>query len=195
MSQPIELMGGRLLDAPTDKGQWAQMLESLQRTRVRSAWDIADLLVWGIDHYTDGTADQRADLVNEISEQLEVRPKTLLNYERVARRFPPSSRFDAPLELGHHDAVMGIRDDELAYQWLHEAWANGWSVAQLRMQVATGAPEPEAVLLPNPVAVERAFYRAGIRAKVGSRRCVFETPSGTLVMTSESPITWSTTEE
>lgn len=174
-----------------DKSQWAELLEMAFVLHIRTAWEIADLLVWGIDHFTDGSADQIADLYGEISEQLECSKKTLQNYERVARRFGPDNRFGAPLSLGHHDAVMG-QSDELAYEWLQLAWSYGWSVSRLRVEIGAGNDKPEPVELPNPIAIERAFYRSGIRTKVGKRRVTFTTAAGELVLTSESDIHWST---
>lgn len=189
----VQLSEGRTLMV-TSKDAWAALVEKAIRNEVLSAWDAADLIVFGIDTFTDGSRGQVADLKQELAEQLERSVETIRNYERIARRFPPDKRYYSPsglpLSLAHHDVVYSLSDSE-AHSWLQEAWANGWTVARFRVEVSAGSKEPEPITLPNPVAIERAFYRAGIRMRAGPRRCTFETPAGTLVLTSESEMVWS----
>lgn len=170
--------------------EWAAGVETAWLHHKRSAWDVAERVQDGIDTYTDGSPREVADLLSMLSEQLEVSPKTLTNYARVAKAFPPEERWES-LELGHHEVVVKFSKEERAV-WLQAAAEQGWTVKRLRLEVnVTDSTEPgEPVPLPNRVAIERAFYRVGVKAHVSPKKFRFELPGGTLVATSDTDITW-----
>lgn len=180
-----------------DQSEWAEEVGLAWRQHILTLWRVADLLVAGIEAFTDGSADQVAELLSSMAEQLEREPKTLENYVTVARRFPEDKRFRPhgaePLSLGHH-ALLTKYSDEVAMGWLQRAWAEGWGEGKLRMQLRLAAdredPDSEEVVPPD-LAIERQFYRMGVRAKLAKRQCTFETPAGTLVVSSQSDMTWS----
>lgn len=176
-----------------DKAEWAVQVEQVWVAHVRSAWAIADLLALGVEQWTDGSRGQIADLLGEVSEQLEVSPKTLENYLRVGLRFPPDKRFDQPLTLSHHDCVVRFSDEE-ANAWLSKAAEQGWTVNRLRLEINMQPSADSEAPLPSLRVAERAFYRTGVKANLSPHKCVFQLPGGTLVLTADSELQWSILE-
>lgn len=178
------------------KSRWLTALTRLHITSIESVWEMADLLLVGVDDLTDGSPDEVADLLGEVSEQLEVAVKTLRNYMRVARRFPPDIRLGPPLTLGHHEVVARFEDNAEALDWLHKAWAGGWSVARLRLEVnigddENGAPSP----LHGRLAAGGVFAQLGLRASIGKKKGKIELPDGKhLIFESSEEIKWYLSE-
>lgn len=169
--------------------EWAEQVEMAWTAVKRTPWRLGDLVVAGIDAFTNGTPGEIRDLLDLISEQAEASPKTLENYARIARAFPEDARVDA-LELSHHEAVVSKPEPE-RHAWLRLAAENGWSVRRLRLEVRlTDAVPDRPVTLPHPIAVERAFFRAGVKSLIGARQARFSTPAGVLVVTSATDMTW-----
>lgn len=181
-----------------EKSEWAEEVEIIYHSHINSLWRVADLLVMGIERFTDGSPEQVAELYQEMAEQLERKPKTLENYVTVARRFPENKRYyphlgRGPWHLGHHALVTKF-SDEVAKAWLEKAWSEGWSEGQMRMQLRLAADQADpdsSIPLTEPVAIERQFWRMGVKAKLLTKEVRFETPAGTLVVSSESRLNWS----
>lgn len=169
--------------------KWAEEVEMAWTLTKRGPWRVGDLVMQGIDSFTDGSKEEVEELLDLLSEQLEVSKKTLTNYARVAREYHPDDRW-SQLELSHHEALIRFSLAE-RQKWLQKAAESGWSVARLRVEVSAGSDDPdEPVPLPNRVAVERAFYRAGVQASIAKGHARFRLPSGTLVLTTEGELTW-----
>lgn len=171
----------------TNKGDWALACESANYRRKASAWELADLLLWGIDHYC-ATRDEVASLYDEMAEQLEgIGRKTLMNYVSCARTFTPDLRHPG-LEIGHHIACLGLDVDE-AQHWLARAFAEGWSVAWLRKELHVPDPEELPVTWRD---VERALTHNGVGCALRSKRGELRLPSAvTVVVESDSTLKWS----
>lgn len=173
---------------------WCEQVEELWSTYKRSPWALGDMLLEGIALFTGGSAAQTAYLYDLLSEQLSVSPKTLANYARISRAFPVEERWPELMQ-SHHEAVIRF-DKEVRRGWLQQAAEHGWTVSRLRVEVSAGLPPDEPIPLPNPVAVERALWRAGVRATLTRRRADFETPSGKLTVRPHADeLEWSTDQQ
>lgn len=158
--------------------EWLQMLDNLNEVRKQTPWEMADLMKQGIDAFCQDK-NEIADLYNLASEQLEISRKTLMNYVSCARTFPPERRRER-LEIGHHIAVLGM-DEEVQDDILSKAESQGWTVAQVRKEVA--APSNDKPWI-RPTEVERLFYNDALPLSidtpnkawfmVGGRRVVAE---------------------
>jgi len=169
-----------------DKSEWGEALDDANYRRKSSGWEVADLMLWGIDHFCSGK-DDISNLYDETAEQLEMSRKTLQNYASCARKFAPQRRHPG-LEIGHHIACLGM-DEEQADHWLALAYANGWSVGMLRREAHVPDPEEAPVVWSQ---VESALGRNGVHATLRSRRGELQLPSRiTVVVEAESNLKWS----
>lgn len=93
-----------------------------------SAWAIGDALVVGEMVHGDAIA--------QAAEVLRRDPDTILEFQRVAARFPHRRR-RASLSWSHHQAVSALRyAPEEADAWLDRAEREGWSAKQLREELS-----------------------------------------------------------
>lgn len=173
---------------------WCMQVEELWATYKQSPWALGDMLLEGSALFTDGSKDEAADLYDLLSEQLSVSPKTLANYARISRSFPEEERWPELMQ-SHHETVMRF-SKEVRHDWLQQAAEHGWTVSRLRVEISAGLEPDEPIPLPNPVAVERALWRAGVKATLTRHRADFVTPSGKLtVRPHDGELRWSTNDE
>lgn len=122
------------------KSAWAEEIERVNQVRKQSPWDMARLMLWGIENLCHNK-DDVIDLYDEVSEQLGMARKTLQNYASVARRFPAET-VHAALEIGHHITVVAM-PEEVAHYWLQRAEENAWSVQRLRQEIRAASQVPD----------------------------------------------------
>lgn len=167
---------------------WAVEVADAYDLHRSSAWMVADLIQEGLEEF-DIPADQ---LIEMLAEQLETSAKTLSNYARVSKAFPPSKRFYS-LEFSHHEAVVKYSEEERT-RWLTLAAEQRWSVHRLRMEIRAGNGE-EPLLLPSPIAAERLLYRMGIKANITKKKAKFTGQGFIIVVESDGELKWSGAEE
>lgn len=177
-----------------DKGEWALELESLNSLRKRTPWQMARLVLWGIEYYCVDK-DEVTALYDEISEQLEVNRKTLQNYASCARRFPPDDVFER-LDIGHHIVVVA-QPEEIATYWLSRAESNGWSVSRLRQEIrnsgVTPSEEDEDPATERGV-VLKLLAHYGIMANGDDKTLSMNFPDGKFInISANSDLHWSVT--
>lgn len=164
---------------------WAEEVDEAWQAHRRSAWHVADLIADGLEEFT---SINRAELIEMLALQIGVAEKTLSNYARVSRGFPPPARYDG-LEFGHHEAVLKYSDEERR-KWLDLAQENNWSVHRLRMEIRAGDGD-EPVELPDPVAAERLLYRMGVKASIGKKKAKLSNNGFVIVVKSDGDLEWS----
>lgn len=191
-------MARKLADTGTykfaDKSEWAQELESLNGLRKRTPWQMARLVLWGIEYYTS-SKDEVTLLYDEVSEQLEINRKTLQNYASCARRFPPEAVFER-LDIGHHIVVVAL-PEEIAHYWLTRAESNGWSVSRLRQEIrnsgVTTSEEDEDLATERGI-VLKLLAHYGINANGDDKTLTMNFPDGKFInIASSSDLHWSVT--
>lgn len=171
--------------------EWMEECEMVWAQHKRGPWRMGDLVLEGIAEFTDGSKDQEADLLTVLAEQLECSSKTLSNYVRVSREFPPDTRF-AVLEQGHHEAVLKL-DPEDRVEWLTKAAENLWTVARLRRELSDARPPDPADMTVGEVVhffiVHLLEEEAGVMME--KRKAIFTGIFGEkIVLTSNSPLRW-----
>jgi hypothetical protein len=120
-----------VLDEGLGQGAWRTILGRVLRLSDSSAWWIGDALAYGEWRY--------GEKYREVLEALELNYDRARDYAYVAGNVPPAVRV-AELSFYHHRAVAKLvpREQEI---WLARARDEGWSVKQLREQLAE-QPEP-----------------------------------------------------
>ena len=168
------------------KDRWARAVEERWAEYLMGVWMAADLMNQGMEDFWR-TETERHLLLEEVSEQLEVAPKTLRNYMAIARSYPPEGRLTPPLTIHHHGAVIKHPDRRAL---LTLAAERGWTVERLRLEASQGGNGEEMAEMPDILKVGGRFMRAGVRAKLSDKRLEFGFDDMTLVAKSASPITW-----
>lgn len=120
-----------VLDEGLDQGAWRTILGRILRLSDSSAWWIGDALAYGEWRYGEKYRD--------VLEALELNYDRARDYAYVAGNVPPAVRL-AELSFYHHRAVAKLVPSEQE-TWLARARDEGWSVKQLREQLAR-EPEP-----------------------------------------------------
>ena len=126
-------VGLDLVGREFSREEWALGGGQLGRLKGAIDWSFGDWLNYGEQHYGEEYA-QYIEVLGSYSNN------TLRNWQWVCERIPLSRRVSA-LRFAHHQAVAALEPVEQD-EWLAEAWANGWSVAELKRQIK-GEPEPE----------------------------------------------------
>jgi hypothetical protein len=160
--------------------EWRATGEVLASQHKKHQWLTADWVLVGLESLP-------ATYVYDIAEQLfpEYTRDTLINMASVARSFPASSRDDA-LSFHHYRAVLSARNhggelnEACRAEWLRAAKDNGWSVAQLRYQIAHSfelkmaeKEAAEAEAQPEPKAEAQPEAKATPRSNKGKARPAF----------------------
>jgi hypothetical protein len=136
---------------------------------------------------------ERDALIDEVTEQLEIQPKTVKNYIAIAKKFPPEIRSEFPrLEMGHYDAVSGL-DFNIAYPMLHDAQLEGWSVVLLRFKVlevkGRASTDTDAVTERRQAVLSKLGY-VGIDAEATARSIKFWLGTDLIEISSSTDLDW-----
>jgi hypothetical protein len=131
------------------KHQWVAIGATLGKSDSSLRWWIADWWVYGDHRYGD-----RKALVATAAFGLAF--ETLMDYGTVARRVKTSNRFEA-LCFTHHIQVAPLRPAKQK-RFLTRALENGWSVSQLKQQIATDGGNNRD---PGPQSNEETAHKLG----------------------------------
>lgn len=115
-------MGLKIKGTPTET-DWMTVGGALRRLQSSLQWLIGDWLNHGEIEY--GRTYQ--DIAGVWSYDLD----TLYQYKWVAKQVRFSMRIEN-LSFSHHQIVASCESEELRRYWLQQAYANGWSTAELR---------------------------------------------------------------
>jgi hypothetical protein len=145
--------------------------------------------------YGKKTERYNAELAARINELLtlyrNVSYKTLENNATTARSWPFATRWQTPtLGFSHHYVLNSFTEAEREY-YMDMAEVGKWSVARLQEELFNkrGATPP-GVSIPDMQRVAELFKWGGIPATITPNECRWQTPGGTVILRSESPITW-----
>lgn len=114
-----------------DYDAWERAGQLLGQIGRASSWWAGDWLTYGERHF----GEQYAQGVSVLGYS----NNTIRNWQWVCERVPINRRVSA-LGFAHHQAVAALEPDEQDAM-LADAWANGWSVAELKRQIK-GDPDP-----------------------------------------------------
>lgn len=145
--------------------------------------------------YGKKTERYNAELAARITELLtlyrNVSYKTLENNATTARSWPFATRWQTPtLGYAHHNLLNSFNETEREY-YMELAEVGRWTVAQLQAKLwdSRGATPP-GVSVPDMARVADLFKWAGAPATITVTECTWQTPGGTVIARSDSPITW-----